>query len=170
MTLHNRNAPPITDKWAGRLWAEHENMRVSQGIDLPGLRHPPVIFTRKYGIHEPIILRVFGIPSGNLASTCASNSKHVRLSNVGLCIASGSVILLHSSQQNHSDRSRTVLHANMNGYISVPFLSVPFKTELLQLPVENGTVKMGMRTSRSTRPVRVLRNYTSRGKDGKLDQ
>ena len=34
--------------------------------------------------------------------------------------------------QNRSDRPRTVPHANVNGYISVPFLSVPFKTEWLQ--------------------------------------
>ena len=42
--------------------------------------------------------------------------------------------------QNCSDRPRTVPHANVNSYISVAFLSVPFKTERLQLPFENGTV------------------------------
>ena len=68
---------------------------------------------------------------------------------------------VHTSQQNHSDRSRTVPHANVNGYISVPFLSLPFKTERLQLPFENGMVNMRMRTTRSTCPVRVLRSYTS---------
>ena len=37
-------------------------------IDLPCLWHPRVIFTREYSTPKPIFLRVFGIPSGNLAS------------------------------------------------------------------------------------------------------
>ena len=40
--------------------------------------------------------------------------------------------------------------ANVKGYISVPFLFVLFKTERLQLLVENETVNMRMRTTRST--------------------
>ena len=66
--------------------------------------------------------------------------------------------------QNCSDRPRTVPHANVNGYISVLFLSVPFKTDRLQLSFESRMVNMRMHTTRSTRPVRVLRSYTSRRK------
>ena len=46
--------------------------RCHREIDLLGLRHPRVIFTRECGTPKPIFLRVFGIPhgipSGNLAS------------------------------------------------------------------------------------------------------
>ena len=44
----------------------------------------------------------------------------------------------------------SVATANVKGYISVPFLFVLFKTERLQLLVENETVNMRMRTTRST--------------------